>query len=98
MKVCNTSDLLDLCRNARYEDFNRQVNVELLESIVDMEGKHVIECLLPYHNMDTASTPHHRCEVYIKTTNSDEPKRLMLDICVEQYDRLFNSEDYLANA
>lgn len=96
MKICNTSDLLDLCLNARHKEFNRQADVELLQSIVDINGNHLIECVLPFHNMDHATTQHHRCEVYVKTFNNNEPLMLMLDVDVAQYDNLLDTDDYLA--
>jgi len=98
LKACNTEDLLTLCHRAIRNRFNRQLNVADIRT-VDPDGIHLVSVALPFHNLDNAAIPHHRCTLYLKVKGSTEPlEGMLLDVAVKDFERLLDAERMLADA
>jgi hypothetical protein len=98
LKVCNTKDLVNLCRRASRNGFNRQLDEAFIKG-VDPQGLHLVTVALPFHNMDSAVIPHHRCTLYLKVKGSTEPlEGLLLDVAVKDFDSLQDASEALADA
>lgn len=101
-RVCSTQTLLELCRAADKFEFNRRVDVEKLNKVIDPNGLHVLSCEppmgMPYHraSMGPSREPiwpdHHRCYVYCKTMSSDDPAQFYLDVEASKYENMMTGE------
>lgn len=87
MKVVNTETLKTLQHRAAKNQFNRQVSETFLDNL-DAEGLHLVNVVLPFHNADFASIPHHRCEILAKFTGQDDPTVVMLDVATDDFEAL----------
>jgi len=103
-RVCNSADLLYMATMADKYEFNRRVETERLVEDIDPDGFHVLECMLQYHRASFGPTPkgkpvwpdHHRCHVYCKVKDADEPVTFYLDVEAVFWDRLMTTEDFKA--
>ena len=88
-KILDTRLLLALIREGNALDLNRQLDHDLVARDIDPEGTHLVVLILPYHQAHDKATPaHHRTEVYIKVTGSNEPVTAFLDVTDEAWGTL----------
>ena len=97
-RVINTPTLAALAEIGARKNLNRQLDPRSVGA-ADPEGLHLLHVILPYHNGIAAKQgPHHRCEVLIKRPNTTDPATAVIDVPVEQFDRLTKASEYLAAA
>lgn len=100
-KVCGTVELMAMCRLAEKHEFNRQVATEILAENIDPQGIHLLEVIVPYHRASFGPSKepiwpdHHRCQVYCKVVDSDEPVRFFLDIAVQNWEQFMSAEEFV---
>jgi hypothetical protein len=88
--VVNTGILRHIAQTADAYQFNRQIDV----TGVDVEGLHVVQVVLPFHQpaMPKQDGPvwpeHHRCKVLMKMTGESAPNEVFVDIPVALFDTL----------
>lgn len=97
-RVINTPTLVALAEIGAHKNLNRQLDPRSL-GVAQSDGLHLLHVILPYHNGIAAQQgPHHRCEVLIKRPDTTEPAVGIIDVPVEQFDRLTKASEYLAAA
>ena len=89
-RVTNTEGLL-LC-NKMAQSLNRNQPEDLLAGVLKPGGKHMVVCMLPYHN----EADHHRCMIYADVKGSDAPWTFMLDIQVNLFEQMETVESHLS--
>lgn len=94
LRVCDAKTLLLLCSNAEKHQFNRQAVTELLAEEIDPTGINLVGVILPYHRASFGPSQepiwpdHHRCEVYAKVKDKDDPVRFFLDVATKDFEAL----------
>jgi hypothetical protein len=97
-RVINTQTLSVLAERGARKHLNRQLDLRSVGA-VDPDGLHVLAVILPYHNGIAAKQgPHHRCEILIKRPDTTEPSTAVIDVLVEDFNRLTTASEYLAAA
>ena len=103
-RVCTSQDLLYMAKMADKHDFNRRAVTEDLVERIDPNGIHIVQCLMQYHRASFGPTPkdkapwpdHHRCYIYCKIRDIDDPVNFFLDVEASFWDRLMTLEDFQA--
>lgn len=97
-RVINTKTLAALAEIGAHKKLNRLLD-ERSVGLADPNGLHLLHVILPYHNGIAAKQgPHHRCEVLIKRPETTDPAVAIIDVPVEQFDRLTTTSEFLAAA
>lgn len=101
MRVCDASTLLLLCGNADKHEFNRRAVTEALAEDIDHNGINVLGVIIPYHrasfgpSVEPIWPDHHRCHVYAKVKDSDEPVAFYLDVAVKDFEQLMPYQTFV---
>ena len=88
-RVTDTDGLL-LC-NRMAQNLNRNMDPKLLNILLEPDGKHLVVCMLPFHN----EADHHRCQVLASVKWTTEPYDFMLDIPVHLFEQMETAADHL---
>jgi len=91
-KAVHADDLLYIASESVRNDFNRTIDTQWLKAHLDPNGVSLVTLILPFHNMDFAAIPHHRCSVLAKFTATNVPEEFYLDITESSYNKLFGVE------
>lgn len=93
-RVAFTPTLRDLVRAGARHNYNRQLAWEEIEKVIDPEGAHLFEQII-LHNDD-----HWRCWLLMKFIGDNEPHRVIMDMSMEDWERLITPRQLkaLANA
>jgi len=95
-RVVTTPSLIALAVVGQERGMNRQLCEDALEMSADPAGLHLLTVVLPFHNGKQAKQgPHHRCQVFIKEKNTDEPAAAFIDVPVERFEALVKADDFL---
>lgn len=95
-RVINTPTLAALVEIGARRGLNRQLDPSVVLK-AEPEGLHLLHVILDYHNgLRAKQGPHHRCEVLIKQPGTTDPLVGIVDVPVEQFDRLTKASEYLA--
>lgn len=84
-RVCTTDTLRVLAAEAETLHLNRQI---VVPDDIDPDGTHMLLMVLYGHNMDQASTLHHRCQVWMKMKDTGVPDTVLLDVTAAAWDGL----------
>lgn len=97
-RACDSKTLVRMAVLAEKQDFNRQVDIEELESIIDPDGIHILDANMPfgvpYHRASFGPSKepiwpdHHRCYVLCKVSDQTEPMTFWLDIAATDYEAM----------
>lgn len=87
MKKIGSKGLAILKSEGESFNFARRLSADTLAK-VDPLGIHILSALIFNNPSDLAIVPHHRCWVYLKMVDSDEPLVLEVDIAITSYDIL----------
>ena len=94
-KAVHADDLLFIASESVRNNFNRTIDTQWLRAHLDPNGTSLVTLVLPFHNMDFAAIPHHRCSVLAKFTATDVAEEFYLDIAESSYNKLFSVERVL---
>jgi len=94
-RVLTTNMLLNAMTEGMDQDFNRQLDHQVIQDLIDPAGYHVIEPMLMYHQSANPNhVPHHRVMLLLKFVNNDMPVETMFDISEKSYVRAFTVEEF----
>jgi hypothetical protein len=97
-KAVTTTNLIDMAQAGRVHNFNRQVNVQALNGMLDHDKTAVLKLLLFGHNMDNPNDTrplHHRVLVLAPVKGTDAPLEFQLDVLASDFNQLHDAEKIL---
>ena len=103
IRLCDSATLLHVAQQADKFEFNRRANAEKLLADIDLDGIHVIQCMVPYHRASIGMPSreplwpdHHRCYVFCKINGQEEPVNFWLDIETAKFDLMMTESELRA--
>jgi hypothetical protein len=93
-RVATTNMLFTIIEFENKYQFNRQHDPADLSEIVDTDGFHLLDIVVPYHRASFGPTrepvwpDHHRVLAYIKTPGTDVPITWQMDVADEVWNAL----------
>ena len=93
IKVALAQDVIRMATAGINAKLNRQLNVQVLNSIIDDSKVAVLSLLLYGHNMDKEGVPlHHRVQGLLPIKGQTEPMEVVFDVLDEHFKQLTDAK------